>query len=91
MEKLTLFSIGLKMFWGIKKVKKTVEWTYVIEDFNGEEIAGKFNRKKLQKKNQTEFEVEKVIKKSRCDKLHVKWKGYDDSYNRCIDKKDVLK
>ena len=79
------------MFWGIKKVKKTVEWTYVIEDFNGEEIAGKFNRKKLQKKNQTEFEVEKVTKKSRCDKLYVKWKGYDDSYNRCIDKKDVLK
>ena len=30
--------------------------------------------------------MEKVIKKRR-DKLFVKWKGYDNSFNSCIDKK----
>ena len=35
----------------IKKIKNTALWTYVISDFNGEET------------NQTEFRVDKVIKK----------------------------
>ena len=46
----------------IKKIKDTVPWTYVIIDLNGEEIAGTFNEKELQKSNQKEFRVEKVIK-----------------------------
>ena len=29
----------------IKKVKNTVQWTYVISDFNGEEIVGTFYEK----------------------------------------------
>ena len=28
-----------------KKVKNTVPWTYVIQDFNGEEIVGTFYEK----------------------------------------------
>ena len=35
----------------IKKVKNTVPWTYVISDLNGEEIAGTFYEKKIQKTN----------------------------------------
>ena len=31
--------------------------------------------------------VEKVIKRKR-NKLYIKWKGYDNSFNRWIDKKD---
>ena len=34
----------------IKKVKNNVPWTYVISDFNGEEIVGTFYENKLQKK-----------------------------------------
>ena len=34
------------------------------------------------------FRVGKVIKKKR-DKLDVKWKGYDSSFNSWIDKKDI--
>ena len=37
--------------------------------------------------NQQEFRVEKIIKRKR-DKLYVKWKGYDNSFNNWIDKKD---
>ena len=72
----------------IKEVKNTVPWTYVINDLNGEEIIGTFYEKELQKTNQQEFRIEKVIKK-KGDKLYVKWKGYDNSFNSWIDKKDV--
>ena len=60
-------------------------WTYV----KGEEIVGTFYQKELQKKNQKEFRVEKVIKR-KGDKLYVKWKGYDSSFNSWIDKKDIV-
>ena len=43
----------------IKKVKNTVPWTYVINDLNGEEIAGTFYKNELQKTNQKKFRVEK--------------------------------
>ena len=39
--------------------------------------------------NQTEFRVGKVIKR-KIDKLYVKWKGYNNSFNSCIDKKDIV-
>ena len=32
------------------------------------------------------FRVEKLLKR-KIDKLHAKWKGYDNSFNGCIDKK----
>ena len=54
----------------IKKVKNTVPWTYVINDLNGEEITGTFYEKELQKTNQEEFRIEKVIKR-KGDKLYV--------------------
>ena len=60
----------------IKKVKSTASWAYVISDLKGEEIVGTFYKKELQKINQKEFRVEKVIKR-KGDKLYVKWKGYD--------------
>ena len=46
----------------IKNVKNTVPWTYVINDLNGEKIIGTFYEKGLQKTNQKEFIIEKVIK-----------------------------
>ena len=73
----------------IKEVKNTVPWTYAISDLNGEEIIGTSYEKELQKRNQNEFRIEKVIKKNG-DKLYVKWKGYDNSFNSWIDKKDVI-
>ena len=71
----------------IKKVKNTVPWTYVINDLNGEKIIGTFYEKELQKTNQQEFRIEKVIKE-KGDKIYVKWKGYDSLFNGWIDKKD---
>ena len=52
-------------FFVISKIKNTVPWTYVINDLNGEEIIGTFYEKELQKTNQKEFRIEKVLKKKR--------------------------
>ena len=48
-----------------------------------------FYQKELQKTNQQEFRIEKVINK-KGDKLYVKWKGYDSPFNNWIDKKDLV-
>ena len=81
--------INLKDANQIKYGKNTVRWTYVIDDLNGEDIIGTFYEKELQKTNQNEFRIEKVIKR-KGDKLYVKWKGYDNSLNSWIDKKDLV-
>ena len=38
---------------------------------------------------QEEIRINKVIKK-KGDKLYLKWKSYDNSFNSCIDKKDII-
>ena len=43
----------------------------------------------MQKTNQQKFRVEKMIKRKR-DKLFVKWKGFDSSFNSWINKKDLV-
>ena len=53
------------------------------------EIIVTFYKKELQKTNQEEFRIEKAIKR-KGDKLYVKWKGYDNSFNSWIDKKDLV-
>ena len=89
-----IFAKGYMPNWSeevfvIKKVKNTVPWTYVINDLNGEEIMGTFYEKELQKTNQEEFRIEKVIRR-KGDKLYVKWKGYNNSFNSRIDKASLV-
>ena len=45
-------------------------------------------KKNCKETNRREFRTEKVIKK-KGDKLYVKWKGYDNSFNSWTDKMDV--
>ena len=90
-----IFAEGYMANWSeeifvIKKIKNTVPWTDVINDLNGEEIIGTFYEKELQGTNQQEYRIEKIIKK-KGDKLYVKWKGYNNSFNSWIDKKDIIK
>ena len=70
------------------RIKNTIPWTSVISDLNGEQITGSFYEKELQKTSQ-KFRIEKVIKR-KDDKLYVKWKGYDNSFNSLINKKDIV-
>ena len=72
-----------------KKIKNAVPWTYIINYLNSEEIVGSFYEKELQKINQKEFRIEKLIKR-KGNKLYFKWKGYNNSFNSWIDKKDLI-
>ena len=87
-----IFAKGYTPNWSekafvIKEVKNTIPWTYVISNLNGEEIIGTFYEKELQKANQKTFRIEKVIKR-KGNKLYVEWRGYDNSFNSWIYKKD---
>ena len=89
-----VFAKGYMSNWSeeifiISKIKNTVPWTHVLNDLNGEEIIGTFYEKELQATNQQKFRIEKVIKR-KGDKLYVKWKGYNNSFNSWIDKKDIV-
>ena len=89
-----IFAKGYTPNWSeevfvISKIKNTVPWTYAISGLNGEEITGSFYENELQKTNQKEFRIEKVLKR-KGDKLYVKWKGYDNSFNSWINKKDLV-
>ena len=71
-----LFAKGYTPNWSgevlvIKEIKNTVPWTYVINDLNDEENIGTFYENELQRTNQEEFRIEKVIKE-KGDKLYDK-------------------
>ena len=61
----------------------------VINHRNEEEIVGTFYKKELQKANQKEFRIEKVIMR-KIDKLYVQRKGYNNLINSWINKKDIV-
>ena len=73
----------------IRKIKSIVPRTYVISELNGEPFDGPFYEQELQKTNQEEFRIGKIIKRKR-DKLYDKWKGHDNLFNSWIDKKNIL-
>ena len=61
--------IGQKKFLLLIKLK--IQLCYVINYLNGEEINGSFYEKELQKINQKDFRIQKILKK-KGDKLYVK-------------------
>lgn len=92
----SVFDKGYKPSWTtelfkIIKVKKTYPITYLLEDMNGQSIAGGFYELELQKaKYDDVYLVEKVLKR-KGNKLYVKWLGLDSSHNTWINKYDVVK
>ena len=73
----------------IKKIKNIIPRTYVISDLKGEESVGTFYEKELQKTNQKEFIIKKVINR-KGDKLYVEWKDYNSSFNSWIENEDIV-
>ena len=68
----------------IKKVRNNFPWPY--EDFNGKKISGKLYQNDLQKTNQREIRIEKIIRK-KGEKIYVKWNDYDNFFNSWTSKK----
>ena len=64
-----IFAKGYTQNWSkvfvISKLKNTVLWTYNSSDLSGKLIDGAFYEIELQKTNQEEFRIEKVIKKKK--------------------------
>ena len=50
-----LYSMLVRRSFFVKKITNTVPWTYVISDFKGEEIVGKFYERELQIKQSLEL------------------------------------
>ena len=57
----------------IKKVKKTVRWTYTISELNNEGIIGISIKKSYQRTNQKRLEYKKITKR-KGNKLYVNGK-----------------
>ena len=68
----------------VVEVKNTNPYTYIINDMNGELIAGSFYTEELQKTEQEVFRIEKIIRKKKINGVEhgfVKWIGYNKDFN----------
>ena len=74
----------------IFKINKSNVITYQLKDMNDEIIKGIFYEKELQlTKNITgEYIIEKVLK-TKGNKIYVKWRNYDSSFNSWVNKYDI--
>ena len=76
----------------IHSIDKSNIITYKIKDLNNEIIKGIFYEKELQKTRDDgdEYIIEKILKTNK-NKIYVKWRGYNSSFNSWIDKNSVTK
>ena len=81
-----------EQLYKIYKINVSNVITYQLKDMNNEIIKGQFYTKELQLiKNITgEYIIEKISKTNK-DKIYVKWRGYDNSFNSWINKNTVTK
>lgn len=64
-------------------IKKS--WHYILKDAQGQLIKGGFRENEFQRTKYADvYLIEKVLKK-RSNKEHVKWVGFDQSYNSWVD------
>ena len=76
----------------VYKINKSNVITYQLKDMNNEIIKGIFYEKELQltKNISDEYIIEKILKTNK-NKIYVKWRGYNSSFNSWIDKNSVTK
>ena len=79
-----MFHSGLKKFLLLKNFKTLSPGHMSLVILKAKKLLERFT-KKLQKTNQKEIRIEKLIKR-KGDKLYVKWKGYDSSFDSWVDK-----
>lgn len=90
----SVFAKGYTPNWSteiftVATVRRTSPPTYLLRDFQGQDIAGGFYGEELQK---TRFKdvylVEKILQR-KGNKSYVKWLGFDNSHNSWIDNSDI--
>ena len=64
---------------------------YYLKDLNNEKLKGTFSEQELQKTRQDDsYIIEKILKTNK-DKILIKWRGYNSSFNLWTDKNTVRK
>ena len=76
--------IGQKKFLLLKRLNILLSWTYIIEHLN------RWRKKRIAKDKSKEFRSKKLIK-NKADKLYVKWKDHDNSFNSWKGRKSYIK
>ena len=81
-----------EQLYKIYKINKSNVITYQLKDMNNKIIKGRFYEKELQlTKNTTEEYIIEKILKTKNNKIYVKWRRYDSSFNSWINKNTVTK
>lgn len=90
-----IFSKGYKLNWSTEIFKicfinNKYPVTYIIEDYLGNQIKGRFYEHELQKvKHPDSYLVEKILKR-KGNKVFVRWLGFDDLHNTWENKSSLL-
>ena len=81
-----------EQLYKIYKINKSNVITYQLKDMNDEIIRGQFYEKEIQLTENTigEYIIEKILKTNK-NKIFVKWRGYDNSFNSWINKNTITK
>lgn len=75
--------------FSISSVHHTQPVTYLLKDYQNNEIKGSFYEPELQKvKHSDIYLVEKILKR-RGDEVYVKWLGFDNTHNSWISKDNI--
>lgn len=74
----------------IKSIQNTYPITFLLEDYEGNEIKGAFYKEEIRRTRfPNTFLVEKVLK-TKGNKAYVKWLGFSSQHNSWISKTEIL-
>ena len=81
-----------EQLYKIYKINVSNVITYQLKDMNNEIIRGQFYEEELQLTKNTigEYIIQKILK-TQNNKIFVRWRGYDNSFNSWINKNTVTK
>ena len=83
------FQISLKKFLWFKKLRILCRGQILVVILMMKKLFKCFTKKNRKRQIKQKFKIEKIIKR-KGDKLYVKWKVYDNSFNSSVDKKGVV-
>ena len=75
-----VFPIALKRFLQLSKLKTLCRGYMLLVILKAKILLELFTKKNCKKQMKKKFRVKKAIKR-KGDKLYVKWKGYDNSFD----------
>ena len=88
----SIFAKGYVPSWSeevLHKLKILCRGQILLAILKVTKFLERFTKKNYKKTNKKDFRVEKMIKE-KGDKLYVKWKGYESSFNSWINKRDIV-